>query len=110
MRNLVKAIQLINPSAEFSINADLVITWLGDTEPITSEEIEQKMTEAEFENEMQNLRMERNQKLAETDYRALSDQTLTQEWADYRQQLRDITQDLATTEDVSAVIWPTQPE
>jgi hypothetical protein len=109
MQNLVTAIQIINPNAEFSINADLEITWLGDTEPILQSEIEQKIAEAEFENEMKNLRIERNQKLAATDFRALSDQTLSQEWTNYRQQLRDITQNLATTEDVKMVIWPTLP-
>ncbi len=35
--------------------------------------------------------------------------TLTQEWADYRQALRDITQDLETVEDVDSVVWPTDP-
>ena len=109
MENIVKAVQLINPSAEFSISADLEITWLGDTEPISQEEIDQKMAEAEFENKIQALRLERNAKLVATDYRALSDQTLTPEWADYRQQLRDLTQDLATVEDVNSVVWPTEP-
>jgi hypothetical protein len=70
---------------------------------------EQAWADGEFERAMLQLRQERNQKLALTDYRALSDQTLTQEWADYRQALRDLTQDLATVEDVNSVVWPSEP-
>lgn len=70
---------------------------------------EQEWAAGAFERDIFQLRQDRNQKLAATDYRALSDQTLTQEWADYRQQLRDITQDLETVEDVKSVVWPTEP-
>ena len=63
-----------------------------------------------FNRAMLQLRQQRNQKLINSDYRALSDQTLTQEWADYRQALRDITQDLETLQDVDSVIWPTEPK
>ena len=71
---------------------------------------EKAWADGEFDRAMLQLRQERNQKLAATDYRALSDQSLSQEWADYRQSLRDLTQDLETVEDVSSVIWPTEPE
>ena len=71
---------------------------------------EQEWSDGAFGRAMLQLRQQRNQKLAATDYRALSDQTLNQEWADYRQQLRDLTQGLETVEDVDAVIWPAQPE
>ena len=62
-----------------------------------------------FEEAMQELRAERNSKLAETDYLALSDQTLSTEMTTYRQQLRDITNGLTTVEDVNSVTWPTKP-
>ena len=55
---------------------------------------EQAWSDAAFGRAILQLRQERNQRLAQTDWRALSDQSLSQEWADYRQQLRDITQDL----------------
>lgn len=71
---------------------------------------EQAWAAGAFDRAILQLRQERNQKLAATDYRALSDQSLTPQWADYRQQLRDITQDLATVEDVDSVVWPTEPE
>tara|TARA_R100000005_G_C4954377_1_gene173529 strand:- start:293 stop:664 length:372 start_codon:yes stop_codon:yes gene_type:complete len=58
---------------------------------------------------LQNLRDKRNRLLAETDYLALSDQTMSSEMTTYRQALRDITNGLTTVEDVEAVTWPTKP-
>ena len=66
--------------------------------------------EEEFELSMIRLRNERNSKLAETDYLALSDQTLSEEMKEYRTKLRDITNGLTTVEDVEAVVFPTKPE
>ena len=62
-----------------------------------------------FDRAMQELRVERNSKLAETDYLALSDQTLSADMNTYRQNLRDITNGLTTVEEVNAVIFPTKP-
>ena len=62
-----------------------------------------------FEEAMENLRDIRNSKLAETDYLALSDQTLSADMNTYRQNLRDITQGLKTVEEVNAVVFPTKP-
>ena len=56
------------------------------------------------------LRNKRNRLLAETDYLALSDQTMSSEMTTYRQALRDITNGLTTVEDVEAVVWPEKPE
>ena len=54
-----------------------------------------------------NIRRERNRLLSETDWMALSDSTMSAEWATYRQALRDIT----TQEGFPyAVEWPTKPE
>ena len=63
-----------------------------------------------FEDAMENLRDIRNSKLAETDYLALSDQTLSADMNTYRQNLRDITNGLTTVEEVNAVVFPTKPE
>ena len=62
-----------------------------------------------FDRAMQELRAERNSKLAETDYLALSDQTLSADMNTYRQNLRDITNGLTTVEEVNAVVFPTKP-
>ena len=55
---------------------------------------------------MDQVRRERNQLLAETDYLALADATLTDEMRAYRQALRDLP---ANTSDPANVVWPTKP-
>ena len=58
---------------------------------------------------LENLRMTRDRMIAQTDYLALSDQTMTAEMTTYRQALRDITNGLTTVEDVEAVVFPEKP-
>lgn len=53
-----------------------------------------------------NIRATRDTLLAETDYLALSDQTLSAEMTAYRQTLRDIP---ASTSNPDDVVWPTKP-
>ena len=55
------------------------------------------------------LRKKRNRLLAETDYLALSDNTLSDDMKKYRQDLRDLTTGLDTVEKVNSVTWPTKP-
>jgi len=62
-----------------------------------------------FDRSMEELRFKRNKLLAETDYLALSDQTMSAEMTTYRQALRDITENLTTVEQVQAVEFPTKP-
>jgi len=52
------------------------------------------------------LREERNRRLAETDWWAMSDRTMTSEQTTYRQALRDITDSATSLDDVT---WPTKP-
>ena len=62
-----------------------------------------------FDRAMANLRQDRNRKLAETDFYALSDVTMSEDMTTYRQNLRDITEGLTTVEEVKAVEFPTKP-
>jgi len=55
------------------------------------------------------LRVDRDSKLAETDYLALSDNTLADNMKTYRQELRDLTNGLDTVDKVNNVTWPTKP-
>ena len=55
---------------------------------------------------MRLLREERNIKLAETDWWALSDLTMTDAQKKYRQDLRDITKSATSLDDVT---WPEKP-
>ena len=79
------------------------------TVPLTAEEIAEREA---YERDvlpgilLDNLRRERNRLLTETDYLALSDQTLTAEMAAYRQALRDLP---ANTTDPANPVWPVKP-
>ena len=50
------------------------------------------------------VRAERNAKLADSDWRASQDVTMSDEWRDYRQALRDVPSQLP-----SSITWPTEP-
>lgn len=54
----------------------------------------------------QEVRSQRNSLLAETDYLALSDTTLSSDMATYRQALRDVTSQEGFPTDVA---WPVKP-
>ena len=82
--------------------------------------VEVEMTQAEvneqtksdtqlFNEAMLSLRTKRNRLLSETDYLALSDQTLSSDMTTYRQNLRNITNGVDTVEKVNNVTWPTKP-
>ena len=58
---------------------------------------------------LERLREKRNRLLAQTDWMANSDVTMSSEMATYRQELRDLTNGLTTVEQVEAVTWPTKP-
>jgi hypothetical protein len=79
------------------------------TVPLTAEEIAEREAYARDVLPgilLDNLRRERNRLLTETDYLALSDQTLTAEMAAYRQALRDLP---ANTTDPANPAWPIKP-
>lgn len=63
-----------------------------------------------FDRKIEQLRKDRNKLLSETDYLALSDNTMSESMTTYRQQLRDATNGLETVEDVEAYKFPTKPE
>ncbi len=62
-----------------------------------------------FEKAIQILREDRNKLLAETDWMANSDVTMSDDWKTYRQQLRDLPSGLDTVEKVNAKEFPTKP-
>ena len=87
----------------------------GQRVELTAEEIAQKEAEeaawqaGAFDRAIANLRSDRNRRLAQTDWYALQDVTMSDAMQDYRQDLRDITNGLTTVEQVEAVTWPTKP-
>jgi len=70
---------------------------------------EQAWADGAFDRAMADLRQRRNSLLSQTDYLALSDNTLSSDMSTYRQALRDITNGLTTVEEVNAVIIPNKP-
>jgi hypothetical protein len=72
---------------------------------ITEEQL-QEMTSSTENNVAQYLRMERNALLAETDWWAVADRTMTQAETDYRQALRDVPAQAGFPDNVT---WPTKP-
>ena len=105
-----KAILKINPNAQFAIGENDInqIQWI-DTTPISKADIEAQIPIVEFEIAMKYLRNERDKLLTDTDFHALSDQTLSPEMSAYRQALRDITEGLTTVEQIKSVMFPVKP-
>ena len=55
------------------------------------------------------LRVKRNRLLAETDFYALSDVTMSEDMTTYRQALRDLPAGKDTVDKVNNATWPTKP-
>ena len=86
-----------------------VVTGEVTVTPLSAEEIAEREA---YERDVQPgvdldlLREERNRRLAETDYLALSDATLSEDMRTYRQALRDLP---ANTSDPANPTWPVKP-
>ena len=70
---------------------------------------EQAWADGAFNRAIASVRDKRNGLLAETDYLALSDNTLTSDMTTYRQNLRDITNGVDTVDKCNNIDWPTKP-
>ena len=69
-------------------------------------DVEAKRVELEAAQPLKELRAERDRLIAETDWWASADLTMTPEQIAYRQALRDITETYSSLEDV---VWPVKP-
>ena len=82
---------------------------------LTNEQIAEKnnikteWSNASLNRALNKLRNKRNNLLAETDYFALSDVSMSDDMTQYRKDLIDITNGLTTVEQVEAVEFPTKP-
>jgi len=108
---IAKAIKKINVNAEFTYLADDInsIQWLNGTTPISKADIQAQLPIVEFDMAMEDLRAKRNKLLADTDFHALSDNTMSSDMTTYRQELRDITNGITTVAQANAVVFPTKP-
>jgi len=79
-------------------------------EEITARQAEETAyTNGALDRALKEFRNKRNNLLAETDWMANSDVTMSDEWKTYRTQLRDLPSGLDTVEKVNAKEFPTKP-
>ena len=112
------ALQALKPKALWTLRGSDYsgLEWQdsSQTKP-TETEVNNKISELDNAEPMRLLRIERDTRIAKTDWRASSDLTLTDVWKTYRQALRDLPAS-ATPKldsyyelDLTSVTWPTEP-
>ena len=92
------------------------LEWVdsSQTKP-TETEINSKIAALDSVEAMRLLRIERDLRIAKTDWRASSDLTLSDAWKTYRQALRDLPASASPKLnsldelDLTSVTWPTEP-
>ena len=111
------ALLSLRPGAEWVLEGEDYsgLEWLdsSQTKP-TETEVNSKISELDNAEPMRLLRIERDTRIAKTDWRASSDLTLADAWKTYRQALRDITTQTPKLGsdyelDLTSVTWPTEP-
>jgi len=95
------------PNYNKFVNGNLVA--LTDAEQTAREAEEQTWSDEAPNRRMVDLRKQRDVLLAETDYMALGDVTLSDAWKTYRQALRDITDTTPSDDALSNITFPTKP-
>ena len=115
--DIIHALQSLKPGAQWIHNGSDYsgLEWLdsSQTKP-TETEVNSKISALDLAETMRLLRIERDTRIAKTDWRASSDLTLADAWKTYRQALRDITTQTPKLDsnydlDLTSVTWPTEP-
>ena len=115
--DITSALQALKPGAEWVLRGGDYsgLEWLdsSQTKP-TETEINSKISALDSAEAMRLLRIERDTRIAKTDWRAGKDVTLSTAWRTYRQALRDITTQTPKLDsnydlDLTSVNWPTEP-
>ena len=115
---LSKALNALRPNCAFgcSDTYDSIEWYSNNTELLpTEDEVNAKVTELINAEPYRLLRIERNRRLQETDWRASSDLTISGDWKAYRQDLRDLpaqqTPKLNSDGelDSTSISWPPEP-
>ena len=107
------AILAINPTIQMVWHNDEITAIDGSVLPSESE-IQAKIAELQAAEPLRLLREQRNQLLAATDWRMVSDYPGANQtkWQNYRQALRDITTQSASLDEngqLTGITWPTPP-
>ena len=116
--DITHALIALKPGVEWTLRGSDYsgLEWLdsSQTKP-TETEINSKISELDRQEAMELLRVERDIRIAKTDWRASSDLTLSDAWKTYRQALRDLPAsaspklDSNYELDLTSVTWPTEP-
>ena len=116
--DITQALHSLRPEAEWVLRGNDYsgLEWLDNSQTKPTEtEVNSKISELDNAEPMRLLRIERDTRIAKTDWRALADLTLTDAWKTYRQALRDLPAS-ATPKlnsdyelDLTSVTWPTEP-
>lgn len=101
-----RAIRRVYPEAVYVSDSKGAFDADGNQITIDQSLVDTAAAEIQVEGQWKELRQERNRLLAETDYLALSDLTLSAEMTTYRQALRDLP---SNTSDPANPTWPTKP-
>ena len=112
------ALQSLKPGAQWVLRGTEYsgLEWMDSDQQPTKTEVDDKIAELDAAEPMKLLRIERDKKIALTDWRVLPDQTPSDDWINYRQALRDLpasaTPKLGSDYelDFSSFTWPTEPE
>ena len=92
-----------------------VVEWFPQADEVAPTEsvVTQKLNKYKTNKAWSDLRKQRNYLLAQTDWMALNDVVVSEEWKAYRQALRDLPANsepqLDETGNLTNVIWPTKP-
>ena len=100
------------PTTQAEFDSMVIIHKANGHTPPTWSGIQPMLTTyqgGQLDRDLARLREKRNRLLAETDFYALSDVTMSDEMEAYRQDLRDLPSGLDTTQKVANVIFPTKP-
>ena len=86
------ALQALKPGSQWVLRGTEYsgLEWMDSGQQPTKTEVADKIAELDAAEPMRLLRIERNKKIAETDWRMLPDQTPSDDWINYRQALRDL--------------------
>jgi len=104
MSNLTAILTWKHPTTPWSIRENIVVEFEGGVP--SAETLAAWTDEYEAAKPLKDLREERNRRLAETDWWASSDLTMTDEQKAYRAALRNF----PATVDLSNIVWPDKPE
>ena len=116
--DITHALIALKPAAQWTLRGEDYsgLEWLDNSQTKPTEtEVNSKISELDNAEAMRLLRIERDTRIAKTDWRASSDLTLATAWKTYRQALRDLPAS-ATPKlnsdyqlDLTSVTWPTEP-